>query len=61
MSVTDDALEVLRRQEAKGLDKYGATLDRSDVTTEEMIDHVIEEAADQLVYLLRLRQAMDRE
>lgn len=58
MTITDEAFAVLKRQEAKGLAKYGATLDRADVTAEAMIEHAIEEAADQLVYLIRLRQAM---
>lgn len=49
------ALSILRKQEAKGEKKYGANLDDFSGSVVELIDHAIEEAADQLCYLVKMR------
>jgi hypothetical protein len=39
-----------------GNKKYNTTLDREDLTTEQWIDHAIEEAMDMILYLERLKR-----
>ncbi|QMP85271.1 ABC-type histidine transport system, ATPase component [Flavobacterium phage vB_FspP_elemoE_6-9C] len=39
-----------------GIKKYNTTLDREDLTTEQWIDHAIEEAMDMILYLERLKR-----
>ena len=39
-----------------GIKKYNTTLDREDFTTEQWIDHAIEEAMDMILYLERLKR-----
>lgn len=43
------------KQHEKGLKKYGGSLDDTAPSAPELIDHAIEEAADQLNYLVALR------
>lgn len=38
-----------------GIKKYGTTLERDDLTTEQWIDHAIEEAMDLVLYLTKLK------
>ena len=44
------AQALLKARELKGLSEYGKTLDRWDLTDLELVNHAIEEAADQLMY-----------
>jgi hypothetical protein len=39
-----------------GVNKYNTTLDREDLTTEQWIDHAIEEGMDMILYLERLKR-----
>ena len=38
-----------------GIKKYGTTLERNDLSTEQWIDHAIEEAMDLVLYLTKLK------
>tara|TARA_B100001063_G_C16447451_1_gene396626 strand:+ start:99 stop:323 length:225 start_codon:yes stop_codon:yes gene_type:complete len=38
-----------------GYNKYNATMDRDDLTTEEWIDHAMEEMMDMLLYMEKLK------
>ena len=38
-----------------GIKKYGTTLEREDLSTEQWIDHAIEEAMDLVLYLTKLK------
>jgi len=38
-----------------GIKKYGTTLERDDLSTEQWIDHAIEEAMDLVLYLTKLK------
>ena len=49
------AFKVLQRAEA-GLNKYGTTMERNDLTKLEWLTHAQEEAMDLVVYLERLIQ-----
>jgi len=49
---------VLKRMSARskeGIEKYGCTMMREDVTTVQWIDHAIEELLDGAIYLERLK------
>jgi hypothetical protein len=44
----------LKVREERGLSKYGTTMDRTDLTTIEWLQHAYEEALDLSVYLKKL-------
>ena len=45
----------LKAREAKGIDTYGTTLDRTDLTRSEWLQHAYEEALDLALYLKKLK------
>jgi len=51
--------ELLQNQTAKGLAKYGKTVNPMDYTTIEWIEHARQELMDELVYLTVLKQKME--
>ena len=44
----------LKVREQRGLNKYGTTMDRKDLTTKEWLQHAYEEALDLSLYLKKL-------
>ena len=57
VSYTSNIIELIRRQRAKGLAKYGLTLeDNTTLTTCQRIEHAQEELVDALQYLEHLKQ-----
>lgn len=50
--------QLLAEREQVGLRKYGTTVDRTDLQAGDWLQHAIEEAADLLLYLVRLRETM---
>ena len=58
MDLLEEARKVLADQTAKGIRTYGQTLDVTKKTAPELLDEAIEEAADQLMYLLAARRAL---
>jgi len=59
---TDPVVEKVRvmllQRSQVGLKKYGVGLDREDLTTEQWMDHAIEEALDLALYLTRLKEKL---
>jgi hypothetical protein len=53
---TTTLIELLRQREAKGIQKYGVTLDRTDLRPEEWMQHAIEELLDGAAYLQGLKR-----
>ena len=51
----------LRNRSAEGMKKYGTTMMRDDLTTEEWIDNAIEEALDFANYIERLKRKLKEE
>jgi hypothetical protein len=45
----------LEAREAKGVETYGTTLDRQDLTRSEWLQHAYEEALDLALYLKKLK------
>ena len=52
------AQQLLAEREVVGLAKYGTTVDRTDLTKEQWLQHLIEELADGLLYALRARDLL---
>lgn len=53
-------IEDLRRRESKGLETYGTTMDRGDLTNEEWMIHLYEELLDASLYLKKLINGTQR-
>ena len=55
---TESIVDMIRSRAELGLDKYGVTVDRTDLTTEQWIQHAIEEMLDGAQYLYRIKQEL---
>lgn len=51
-------LNVFKNQLSKGIEKYGQDVDKSNLTAEEWVDHSLEEIADLMVYLVKLKEKL---
>lgn len=60
-STTERLVGLIRDRHARGLAKYGTTLDRGDLTPEQWTQHAIEEALDLAGYLMRLKDGFATE
>lgn len=49
---------LLKVRSETGIKKYGTTLDRTDLSVKEWIDHAIEESLDHALYLQRIKDAL---
>jgi hypothetical protein len=56
--IEDDIFALIQSRAAKGLEKYGATLERDDLTLRQWLDHAIEESLDRVLYLYRARMKL---
>jgi hypothetical protein len=54
--VLKKVIEDMRQREAKGLETYGTTMDRKDLTTGQWITHLREELQDAILYLKKLEE-----
>lgn len=54
----DLACAILRERGRRGREKYGETMDRSDLSPEQWATHHIEELADGLCYMVRVQSAL---
>lgn len=57
-SVVQSVVEKFVNRAEIGSKKYNATLDRKDLTTEEWINHALEEHMDAILYLTKLKQTL---
>lgn len=57
-SVVQTVVEKFVTRAEMGFKKYNATLDRKDLTTEEWINHALEEHMDAILYLTKLKQEL---
>ena len=55
-SVVDSVVNKFRTRSAVGLQKYGTTLDREDLTLVQWLDHAQEEHMDAILYLEKIRK-----
>jgi len=49
---------LLKVRSETGIRKYGTTLDRTDLSIKEWIDHAIEESLDHALYLQRIKDTL---
>jgi len=55
-TIVEAIVDRFKERSEVGIKKYNTTLDREDLTTEQWIDHAIEEAMDMILYLERLKR-----
>lgn len=59
-SITNRIIELIETRADKGLQTYGVTMDRDDLTAEQWIDHAIEEALDLAIYLMKIKSELEQ-
>jgi len=52
--VTQEVINDINARELKGLETYGTTMDRTDITQDQWLNHAYEEALDFAIYLKKL-------
>ena len=57
-SIVLKVIERFKERSEVGQKKYGTTMDRTDLSTKEWIDHAIEESMDFILYLEKLKQQL---
>lgn len=55
-SIVKEVVNKIKSRSEIGIKKYGTTLDREDLTTEEWLDNAIEECMDLMLYLYRIKK-----
>ena len=58
-SIIYEVAKLMRMRADKGKDTYGTTMDRDDLSTEQWLDHAIEEALDLAIYLTKIRKEFE--
>lgn len=59
-SIIYEVARLMRYRADKGKDTYGTTMDRDDLSTEEWLDHAIEEALDLAIYLTKIKKELEQ-
>jgi len=54
--ILTEVIEYLQAREKKGIETYGTTLDRKDLTTSQWLVHLREELQDAILYLKKLEE-----
>lgn len=52
--VTEQVINDIQKREQKGIETYGTTMDREDLTQDQWLQHAYEEALDFVIYLRKL-------
>ena len=52
--VTEQVINDIQQRELKGIETYGTTMDRDDLTQDEWLQHAYEESLDFCIYLKKL-------
>jgi hypothetical protein len=58
-SIVEQVIEKIASRSNVGVKKYNTTLDRTDLSTIDWINHVIEEQMDSILYLTRLKKDLE--
>ena len=53
-NILDETIKDLYKREIRGLKEYGTTMDRTDLSKDEWLQHAYEEALDLALYLKKL-------
>lgn len=59
-SIIYEIAQLMRTRADKGKQTYGTTMDRDDLTTEEWLDHGVEEALDLAIYLTKIKKELEQ-
>lgn len=54
-NILEQVIVKMRQRSERGIEKYGTTLDRNDLTVMDWINHAQEEAMDFILYLEKLK------
>jgi hypothetical protein len=54
-SIVNKVIKAFKRRSERGLEKYGTTLDRNDLTNLEWLQHLQEELMDATLYIEKLK------
>ncbi len=57
-SIVESVITQFKTRSERGIDKYGVTLDRTDLSTLEWLIHLQEELMDATLYIERLKQEL---
>lgn len=57
-TIVESVINEIKDRSERGVNKYGTTLDRTDLTTLDWIQHAKEEALDLALYLERIKQEL---
>lgn len=52
--VTEQVINDIQQRELKGIETYGTTMDRNDLSQDQWLQHAYEEALDFAIYLRKL-------
>lgn len=52
--VTEQVINDIQQREQKGIETYGTTMDREDLTQDQWLQHAYEESLDFCIYLKKL-------
>ena len=52
--VTEQVINDIQQREIKGIETYGTTMDRDDLTQDQWLQHAYEESLDFCIYLKKL-------
>lgn len=55
----DQLISEFENREKRGLRKYGTTMDRTDLSLSEWVQHALEEAMDLSLYLTKIKQQLN--
>ena len=58
-TIVESVINQFKERSKVGIEKYGTTLDRNDLTTLEWIEHAKQEAMDFILYLEKLKREYD--
>ena len=53
--ILDEVIDDFRKREQRGFSKYGVTMDRDDLVSDEWIQHLMEELQDAILYLKKIQ------
>ena len=54
-----EVAKLMRMRADKGKETYGTTMDRDDLSTEQWLNHAIEEALDLAIYLTKIKKEFE--
>ena len=59
--IEDQVCEKIQARAKLGLAKYGTTMERTDLSTKEWLNHALEESMDLCIYLMRVIEELDEQ